>query len=75
MEFDIRIIRYLLELTTEEMGKELGVSRQTICNFESGRTKKIPKVYKMAIGYMIDHKYSQLQSERLNVIKAMIKDI
>ena len=39
MEFDLRIIRALLDLTTEELANDLGVTRQTISNLEKGRSK------------------------------------
>lgn len=36
---DIEIVRELLELTTEEMAKEIGVSRITLNNWLTGKRK------------------------------------
>lgn len=73
MEFDLRIIRALLDLTTEELANDLGVSRQTISNLEKGRSK-MTKFYKLAIGYLIEHKYCDIPPERMKLIQEMLKD-
>lgn len=74
MEFDLRIIRALLDLSSEELAKDLGVSRQTISSLENGRSKTT-KLYKLAIGYLVEHKYCNIPPERLKLIKEMLKDV
>ena len=74
MEFDLRIIRILLNLTTEEFAKELGVTRQTINNWERGRSKPA-RAYKLAIGYLVEHKYCDIPPERMKLIQMMLEDI
>ena len=74
MEFDLRIIRILLNLTTEEFAKELGVTRQTINNWERGRSKPV-RAHKLAIGYLVEHKYCDIPPERMKLIQMMLEDI
>ena len=74
MEFDLRIIRALLDLTSEGLANDLGVSRQTISNWENGRIK-ITKLYKMAIGYLVEHKYCDIPPERMKLIQEMLDGI
>lgn len=74
MEFDLRIIRALLDLTSEELANDLGVSRQTISNLENGRVK-ITKLHKMAIGYLVEHKYCDIPPERMKLIREMLEDV
>lgn len=74
MEFDLRIIRALLDLTTEEMAKDLGVTRQTISNLENGKSK-MTKLYKLAIGYLVEHKYCDIPPERMKLIREMLDGI
>ena len=74
MEFDLRIIRALLDLTTEELANDLGVSRQTISNLEKGRSKTT-KLYKLAIGYLIEHKYCDIPPEKTKLIQEMLDEI
>lgn len=74
MEFDLRNIRALLDLTSEELANDLGVSRQTISNWENGRAK-ITKLHKMAIGYLVEHKYCDILPERMKLIREMLDGI
>lgn len=74
MEFDLRIIRALLDLSSEELAKDLDVSRQTISSLENGRSKTT-KLYKLAIGYLVEHKYHDIPSERMKIIQEMLKDV
>lgn len=74
MKFDLRIIRALLDLSAEELAKDLGVSRQTISRLENGRSKTT-KLYKLAIGYLIEHKYCDIPPERMKLIQEMLKDV
>ena len=74
MEFDLRIIRALLDLSSEELAKDLGVSRQTISNLENGRSKTT-KLYKLAIGYLVEHKYCDIPPERIKLIQEMLKNV
>ena len=61
-------IRCLLNLTTENMGNDLGVTRQTVSNLEKGRVP-FGKIYKLALGYLIEHEYAgKVSKERLNLI-------
>ena len=73
MEFDLRIIRALLKLTSKELAKDLGVSRQTISSLENGRSKTI-KPYKLAIGYLVEHKYCDVPPEIKKLIQEMIEN-
>lgn len=74
MEFDLRIIRALLDLTTEELANDLGVTRQTISNLEKGRSKAT-KLYKLATGYLVEHKYCDIPPERMKLIREMLDEI
>lgn len=74
MAFDLRIIRALLDLSSEELAKDLGVSRQTISSLENGRSKTT-KLYKLAIGYLVKHKYCNIPPERMKLIQEMLKDV
>lgn len=74
MEFDLRIIRSLLDLSQEELAKDLGVTRVSISNMERGKTS-ITKCYKMAIGYLVEHKYCDIPKERIDLIQEMLKNI
>lgn len=74
MAFDLRIIRALLDLSSEELAKDLGVSRQTISSLENGRSKTT-KLYKLAIGYLVEHKYCNIPPERMKLIQEMLKDV
>lgn len=74
MEFDLRIIRALLDLSSEELAKDLGVSRQTISSLENGRFKTT-KLYKLAIGYLVEHKYCDIPPERMKIIQEMLKNV
>lgn len=74
MGFDLRIIRALLDLSSEELAKDLGVSRQTISSLENGRSKTT-KLYKLAIGYLVEHKYCDIPPERMKIIQEMLKNV
>ena len=74
MEFDLRIIRALLDLSSEELAKDLGVSRQTISSLENGRSKTT-KLYKLAIGHLVEHKYCDIPPERMKIIQEMLKNV
>lgn len=73
MEFDLRIIRALLDLTSEELAKDLGVSRQTISSLENGRSKTT-KLHRLAIGYLVEHKYFDIPPERMKLIQEMLEN-
>ena len=74
MEFDLKIVRALLDLSSEELAKDLGISRQTISNLENGRSKTT-KLYKLAIGYLVEHKYCDIPQERMKIIQEMLKNV
>ena len=73
MEFDLRIIRALLDLSQEELAQDLGITRVSISNLERGKVS-ITKVYKMAIGYLVEHKYCDIPPERSKLIREMLED-
>lgn len=73
MEFDLRIIRALLDLSQEELARDLGITRVSISNLERGKVP-ITKVYKMAIGYLVEHKYCDIPPERSKLIREMLED-
>ena len=74
MEFDLRIIRALLGLSQEELAKDLGITRVSISNLERGKAP-ITKLHKMAIGYLVEHRYCDIPPERMKLIQEMLKDI
>ena len=74
MEFDLRIIRALLDLSQEELAKDLGITRVSISNLERGKVP-ITKFYKMANGYLVEHKYCDIPPERMKLIQEMLKDV
>lgn len=74
MKFDLRIIRALLDISSETFANELGVSRQTINNWEKGKVK-LTKFHKMAIAYLIEHKYCDIPIERMKLIQEMLNDL
>lgn len=74
MEFDLRIIRALLDLSQEELAKDLGITRVSISNLERGKVP-ITKFYKMAIGYLVEHRYCDIPPERMKLIQEMLKDV
>lgn len=74
MGSDLHTIRALLGLSGEELGKDLGVSRQTISSIERGKSK-LTKTYRLALSYLVDTKYIfELPKERVKLIKEMLDD-
>ena len=74
MDFDIKIVRALLDISQEEFAKDLGVTRVTISNLERGKAK-ITKTYKLAIKYLVDTGYYDIPIERIKLIKEMLQDL
>lgn len=74
MDFDIKIVRALLDISQEEFAKDLGVTRVTMSNLERGKVK-ITKTYKLAIKYLVDTGYYDIPIERMRLIKEMLQDL
>ena len=74
MDFDIKIVRALLDISQEEFAEDLGVTRVTISNLERGKAK-ITKTYKLAIKYLVDTGYYDIPIERIKLIKEMLQDL
>ena len=74
MNFDIKIVRALLDISQEEFAEDLGVTRATISNLERGKVK-ITKTYKLAIKYLVDTGYYDIPIERIKLINEMLQDL
>lgn len=74
MDFDIKIVRALLDISQEEFAEDLGVTRVTISNLERGKAK-ITKTYKLAIKYLVDTGYYDIPIERIKLIEEMLQDL
>ena len=74
MDFDIKIVRALLDISQEKFAEDLGVTRVTISNLERGKVK-ITKTYKLAIKYLVDTGYYDIPIERIKLIEEMLQDL
>lgn len=46
---DIRVLRKLLGLTTQELAESVGTTKQTISNIELGKTSSIPTLIALSV--------------------------
>ena len=74
MDFDIKIVRALLDISQEKFAEDLGVTRVTISNLERGKVK-ISKTYKLAIKHLVDTGYYDIPNERIKLINEMLQDL
>ena len=61
---DLRFKRNLLGLTYSELARLIGVTKQTICNIETGKTP-ISKPIEIALEVAISNKFIELSHEEL----------
>lgn len=79
MQHNLKYIRKELNLTMKDLAKELDITRQTVINWEHGKTK-INLISYYAIMYLIEFKYkddlnSYQQDVLLNLLRYKVKDI
>ena len=62
----LKTIRFILEMNCEEFGSLLGVTKQTISNYETGKTK-MPKIFYIAVRAVIDQLNDPMINDLLEV--------